>query len=314
MAGPVVWNQLGAVFGDVVRRAVPDVDVFDIPVLTSETPAPAGQILFAVPRHTAPFAELNSQPVRWAEGVEWVHTPTAGVDAYPPALLQGRTVTCSRGVMSAPIAEFVLATMLAAAKRLPTVWSPDMPRRDPDLATLEGATLGLIGLGSIARAVAALAGPFGMEIVAARRSEQPSPITDVSVLPLHEVVARADHLVVLAPATRATWHLVDDDLLAAVKPSVHLVNVARGTLVDQDALLRALDDGRVRLASLDVTDPEVLPGDHPLRLHPNVRISPHVSWSAPGMLGRSVERFIDNLRRYLAGDPLLGIVDPVAGY
>ncbi len=314
MTQTVVWNQLGPVFGDLIRRAVTEVDVVDIPVEPLETPVPAAKILYAMPRHTEPLAQLVGKSVPWAAGVEWVHTASAGVDVYPHALFRDRTVTCSRGVMSVPIAEFVLATMLAADKRLPEVWSPDMPRGDPNLSTLEGATLGLIGLGSIATALAERASAFGMEIVAARRTERPSPVPGVTVLPLHEVAARADHLVVLAPGTADTWHIVDDALLTAAKPGLHLVNVARGTLVDQDALVRALDDGRVRLASLDVTDPEVLPADHPLRAHPRVRISPHVSWSAPGMLGRSVERFIDNLRRYLGGEPLLGIVDPVAGY
>jgi phosphoglycerate dehydrogenase-like enzyme len=314
MAEPVVWNQLGPVFGDVIRQAVADVDVIDIPVEPDETPSPPGSILYAMPRPTIPQEQLATKSVSWAAGVEWVHTASAGVDVYPPALFLDRTVTCSRGVMSVPIAEFVMATMLAADKRLPEVWSPDMPRGDPGLGTLEGVTLGLIGLGSIAAAVAERALAFGMEILATRRTEQPSPIPGVTVMPLLEVAARADHLVVLAPATPDTWHLVDDALLAAVKPGVHLVNVARGTLVDQDALRRALDDGRVRLASLDVTDPEPLPVGHALLGHPNVRISPHVSWSAPGMLGRSVERFIENLRRYLAGEPLLGIVDPGAGY
>jgi phosphoglycerate dehydrogenase-like enzyme len=314
MAEAVVWNQLGPEFGDVIRHAVAGVDVIDIPIVPDEAPASAATILYAMPRHTEPLDELHSQPVEWAAGIEWVHTASAGVDVYPHALFHGRTVTCSRGVMSVPIAEFVVATMLAADKRLPDVWSPDMPRGDPQLGTLEGATLGLIGLGSIAEAVVERASAFGMEILAARRTERPSLIPGVTVAPLQEVAARADHLVVLAPATPATWHLVDDALLAAVKPGVHLVNVARGSLVDQDALMRALDDGRVRLASLDVTEPELLPDDHPLRAHPRVRISPHVSWSAPGMLGRSVERFIDNLRRYLAGEPLLGRVDPDAGY
>jgi phosphoglycerate dehydrogenase-like enzyme len=314
MAEPVVWNQLGPVFGDMIRAAVPQVDVVDIPVEPVEAPSPAGQILYAMPRHEVPQEQLTTRAVPWAAGLEWVHTASAGVDVYPPSLFEGRTVTCSRGVMSVPIAEFVLATMLAADKRLPEMWAPDGPRGDPKLGTLQGATLGLVGLGTIAEAVAERASVFGMEILAARRTERPSPIPGLTVAPLQEVVARADHLVVLAPATPETWHLIDDAVLAAVKPGVHLVNVARGTLVDQDALLRALDDGRVRLASLDVTDPEPLPADHPLLSHPRVRISPHVSWSAPGMLGRSVERFVENLQRYLAGDPLLGLVDPGAGY
>ena len=99
-----------------------------------------------------------------------------------------------------------------------------------------------------------------------------------------------------------------------MKPGVHLVNVARGALVDQDALRAALDDGRVAVASLDAVDPEPLPDGHWLYTHPRVRLSPHVSWSAPDALDELIDRFIDNLRRHRAGRPFAGIVDRAAGY
>jgi phosphoglycerate dehydrogenase-like enzyme len=99
-----------------------------------------------------------------------------------------------------------------------------------------------------------------------------------------------------------------------MKSGVHLVNIARGTLVDQEALRVALEDGRVARASLDVVDPEPLPEGHWLYSHPRVRLSPHVSWSAPGTIERTIELFVDNLRRWREGRPLHGAVDPVAGY
>jgi phosphoglycerate dehydrogenase-like enzyme len=218
-------------------------------------------------------------------------------------------------VMSAPIAEFVFAAILAVEKQLPAMWGPDAPVAGAaQLGTLEGATVGLVGLGSIGTAVATRALAFGMNVVAARRGEQPSGLPGVTVAPLLDVVAAADHLVLAAPATAATRNLIDAAVLNAVKPGVHIVTVARGSLIDQDALLASLYAGRVGWASLDVTEPETLPADHPLVRHPRVRISPHVSWSAPQVRPRNVERFIDNLRRYLAGEPLVGVVDAAAGY
>ncbi len=128
------------------------------------------------------------------------------------------------------------------------------------------------------------------------------------------MLAEADHLVVAAPATPQTRRLLDREAFARMKPGVHLVNVARGELVDQDALREALDEGRVARASLDVVEPEPLPAGHWLYTHPRVRLSPHTSWSGPGALDRLLDPFLSNLRRYLADEPLQGQVDVELGY
>jgi phosphoglycerate dehydrogenase-like enzyme len=128
------------------------------------------------------------------------------------------------------------------------------------------------------------------------------------------MLPHVDHLVLAAPATPKTEHLIDADVLAEVKPGVHVVNIARGALIDQDALRVALDDGRVAMASLDVCDPEPLPAGHWLYDHPKVRLSPHISWSSPALASRIVELLIENVRRYVAGEPLEGVVDPVERY
>ena len=119
---------------------------------------------------------------------------------------------------------------------------------------------------------------------------------------------------VAAPATARTRHLLEERAFEVVKPGVHLVNIARGTLVDQDALRAALDDGRDALATLDVCDPEPLPAGHWLYEHPKVRLSAHISWASPKMVDTIVELFVANLRRRAAGEPLEGVVDPVEGY
>jgi phosphoglycerate dehydrogenase-like enzyme len=154
-----------------------------------------------------------------------------------------------------------------------------------------------------------------MRVVATRRTSRPSPAPGIEVLDsLAAVAEQADHLVVAAPSTAATRHLIGDAVLRAVKPGVHLINIARGALVDQDALLAALDDGRVARATLDVVDPEPLPAGHPLYTHPRVFITPHVSWSSPRLWDRWTDNFVNNLRRYVAGQPLLDIVDRELGY
>jgi phosphoglycerate dehydrogenase-like enzyme len=129
-----------------------------------------------------------------------------------------------------------------------------------------------------------------------------------------ELLAVADHLVLAAPGTEDTQHLMNAAAFAKVKPGVHLVNIARGSLVDQDALRAALDDGRVARASLDVSDPEPLPAGHWLYEHPKVLLTPHSSWSSTAFFDAAVDIFCANLSHYLAGEPLEHLVDRVEGY
>jgi phosphoglycerate dehydrogenase-like enzyme len=249
--------------------------------------------------------------------VEWVHVLGAGVDGFPFDALGGRRLTCSRGAAAAAIAEWVLAVMLAFEKRLPQSWVDGPPPRwnTASLGGLSGRTLGLVGVGAIGTAVARRAIAFDMEVLACRRTCAPAPVEGIEmVADLHTLLARSDHVVVAAPATPATRHLVGADTLASCRPGLHLVNVARGALVDQEALRRALDDGRVARASLDTVDPEPLPPGHWLFGHDGVRVSPHVSWSAPGTMPATLALFVENLRRYRAGQDLQGLVDAEAGY
>jgi phosphoglycerate dehydrogenase-like enzyme len=156
---------------------------------------------------------------------------------------------------------------------------------------------------------------FDLRVRALRRRKLWSPVPGVELAAsLPELVADADHLVLAVPATGATRHIVDAPLLARVKPGLHLVNVARGSLVDQDALRAALDDGRVARASLDVCDPEPLPAGHWLYTHPKVHLSPHVSWAGPGAFEALLDSFIANVDLWQRGLPLEGVVDLEAGY
>ena len=154
-----------------------------------------------------------------------------------------------------------------------------------------------------------------MKIKALRRSLRPADTEGVEVVgTLAEVLDGADHVMIAAPLTPETRHLVNAESLAWMKPGVHLVNIARGGLIDQDALRVALDSGHVARASLDTVDPEPLPDGHWIFSHPGVRFSPHISWSMPEAQGLLHETFRENLRRYLAGAELVNVVDVQLGY
>ena len=302
-----VINQLGPKAAEAMKAAVPDVEVID----AGADPPPADL------RADVLFGGWGPHSLDYAKRVEWVHLPGTGVDAFPRELFDGRTVTCARGASAVPISEFVLATMLAFEKRLPDTWIHEAPEQwnFAPLGWLNTKTLGLVGLGGIGVAVAERALPFGMRVQALRRRSEPSPIEGVEVVQtLEDLLPESDHLVLAAPATHRTRQLLNADTLRLVKPGVHLVNIARGALVDQDALRDALDDGRVAMASLDTVDPEPLPEGHWLYSHPNVRLSAHVSWASPAGMARTLEIFLDNLRRYAAGEPVLHVVDADEGY
>jgi len=250
-------------------------------------------------------------------GVRWVHTLGTGIDGFPVETLGDRTLTCARGSSAVPMSEWTLAMMLAFEKQLPDTWVREVPEswNSARLGGLQGRTLGLVGLGGIGVAIAERALCFGMRVRAIRRSNRPSPLPGIEIAPsLEDLLATADHVAIVAPSTKATRHLIDGEAFSRMKPGVHLINIARGALIDQEALRHALDEEQVARASLDVADPEPLPAGHWLYTHPRVFLSPHVSWSMPNAFDVLLRSFADNLRRYLAGEPLEGIVDLEAGY
>jgi phosphoglycerate dehydrogenase-like enzyme len=248
--------------------------------------------------------------------IEWAHVLGAGVDGFPFDALGDRPLTCSRGAAAVAIAEWVMAVMLAHEKSLPESWI-DAPTRwnTASLGTLAGRTVGLVGIGAIGTEVARRALAFDARVIACRRTPTAPALAGVDVVTtLSELLACADHVVIAAPATVETRYLMDAAAFGVVKPGTHLVNVARGSLIDQDALRVALDDGRVARASLDTVEPEPLPEGHWLYTHPAVRLSPHISWSAPGTMDKTVTLFAANVARFRSGAGLSGLVDPVARY
>lgn len=294
-----------------VRAEFPHVEFIQVPPEGALGDEVQGEVLLTNAWGGPNVRELMSR------GVLWIHTFGTGVDRFPLDAVGDRILTCARGASGVPIAEWILAMMLAFEKNLPDSWVTTPPENwnRAQLGGLRGKTLGLVGLGGIGTAVAERALPFGMVVRAIRRTATPSPLPQVELAPdLGDLAASADHLVIVAPATPATRQLIGRAVFEKVKSGVHLVNVARGTLVDHDALREALDDGRVARASLDVTDPEPLPAGHWLFDHRRVRVSPHISWSMPGAIPELFSSFVANLRRYVAGEPLEGRVDVEAGY
>lgn len=267
-------------------------------------PAPAGQSLQAPP------------PPHWPARVRWVQLASVGIDYYPPWLFRGPVVTSARGTASDAIAEYALAAIFSAAKRMPQIWLGEASQwRRLSLGLVQGSVLGLYGFGSIGQALARRALALGMRVLALRRSDAPFGVDGVeAVSTLEQLLARCDHLVLAAPATAATRHALNAATLAHAKPGLHLINVARGALVDHDALLAALDAGQLALATLDVTDPEPLPAGHALYGHPKVRLSPHISPSTEQIVPALIDKFLNNLERLRSGAPLADVVDTARGY
>ena len=261
-----------------------------------------------------------------APRLAWVHSATAGVErARTPAVrARGIVITNARGVFSQPIAEYVLRMILAVSRRLPELLELQRERTWQPLegAELRDVTIGIVGLGSIGRAVAGLARAFGCRVIATRR--RPDAPTDdggaaavdrlLGADGLEELLGESDFVVLATPLTPETEAMIDAAAISAMKPGGWLINVARGALVDERALIAALRAGRIGGAILDALVEEPLPPGSPLYDLPNVIITPHTSWSSGRVLDRSVELFCENLRRFAAGEPLHNVVDPDAGY
>jgi phosphoglycerate dehydrogenase-like enzyme len=315
---PRALNQIGPEFCRALAvraRGAAFVDDFD-PMRPWEAPADVDVLLT---RPGPGWSKAPREPPSdWPGSIRWVQLASAGIDFYPDWLVaaDGPVVTCARGVTAAPIAEYVFAAILGFEKRLDSVAiaSPEQFRQ-VELGGLEGRTLGLYGFGAIGRAVAARARAFDMAVVAARRDRTaPTEHGVTFVEDVSSLVAASDHLVLAAPLTPATRGAVGADALAHARPGLFLVNPARGALIDQAALLAALDDGRVAGAVLDATDPEPLPAGHPLYTHPKARVTPHISWQSSRNSAKLVDCFAANIDAYVEGRPLAGVVDPVHRY
>jgi phosphoglycerate dehydrogenase-like enzyme len=249
--------------------------------------------------------------------IEWVQLDSAGVDRWLDEGIvdRDRRWTAVHAVYAPDVAEHAVACLLAAARRFPqaarrTEW------RELDAEPLAGRTVGLVGAGAIGQETIARLRPFGVRVLALTRSGRPVESADRS-LPadaLDDLLGESDYVVLALPLTLRTRGLIGERELHLVGPNGWLVNVARGPLVDTDALVRALAEGRIAGACLDVTDPEPLPPDHPLWRFENVLVTPHVA-NPPGTVYEPLARLVEeNVRRFVDGRDLLGEIDPERGY
>jgi phosphoglycerate dehydrogenase-like enzyme len=276
---------------------------------------PGADVVFALPAPKGQSLLHTPAPRGWSD-VRWVQLASVGIDYYPDWLFDGPVVTSARGTASVAIAEYVLAAIFAAAKRIPEIWLRQASDwRRLQLGLVQGSTLGLYGFGSIGEVLAQRALALGIKVVALRRSDAPIGLDGVErAESLEQLVARSDHLVLAAPSTPDTRHAINRAVLAHARPGLHLINIARGNLVDQQAVQEALDEGRVALATLDVTDPEPLPAGHAFYSHPRVRLSPHISPSTDQIVPALIDKFVLNLDRFRSGQPLADVVDTARGY
>lgn len=268
-------------------------------------------------------ARIPPELIAAATNLTWFQSIVAGADALVKEGLVGKhfVVTNASGLAAAAIAEWAMGAMLALNKGFPASFRHQLEHKWEFRFTpeLRGQTCGIAGMGAIGRALAQRARAFGMRVVASRRTIQPGdtdPDCDLLVpySDLDTLLRESDFLVLCVPLTPETERLIGAAELAKMKPTASLLNVARGQVVDQAALVAALRDGTIAAAALDVTDPEPLPPDDPLWDLPNLLLTPHISGAVEGYGHRATEIFIENLARYCRGEALENIVDPVLLY
>ena len=277
-----------------------------------------------------------------APNLRWIQVTSAGVDRFlSNPLFEDRTVilTTVSGIHAVTMAEYALGMMLAFAHRLPTMIARQKTRDWPKDAVqvympqpLRGSTLGIIGYGSIGRELARLSRALGMTVLATKRDVMHPGMGNEYILPgtgdpdgaavqrlypaqaLRSMLQDCDYVVVLTPLTPETQHLLDNETLASMKPGAVLINLARGGIVDEKALIKALESGALGGAALDVFETEPLPDDSPLWPVPNLIISPHIAGNMPDYLDQAGDVFVENMQRFLEGREMLNVVEWSRGY
>ena len=310
----VIASQFGVEFDGWLRTARPDLTLVSLPPVLEWPLPPQVSVLLAVP--VSAEVRARPRPEGWPFGLRWVQLNSTGYNNYPPWMLRGTLVTSAHGTSSETIADWVLACVLQRALRMPErrARSREQWRRTPAPA-LAGSTLGLFGFGGIGRALARRALALGMQVRAMRRQSAALDMDGVQqAADIEDLMATSDHLALVAPGTEATRHVVNARTLGLARPGLHLINVARGSLVDQQALIESLDAGQLSWASLDVTEPEPLPEGHPLYAHPKVFLTPHTCAISPQVRKAVFEKFMRSLRAWEAGGMPEDPVDLERGY
>jgi phosphoglycerate dehydrogenase-like enzyme len=316
-----VWN-----LPDRLRAAL----AHDFPEVQLASPATRAEVDALLPESDVAFGwAIRQSNFSIAKRLRWIHTSAASVAPlmFPELIASPVLVTNGRGTHSEAMGEHTIGAMLMFARKLHLArdaqnrreWIPDALFRDPPaFGGLAGSTVGIVGLGSIGSAIATKARGLGMRVLAVRRrpaSGDPAPAHEQwGPERLHELIERADWLVLAPPLTAQTRGMIGRAEIARMRPNAVLVNLGRGSLVDEPALIEALAEGRIAGAALDVFQQEPLPRESPLWTMPNVIVTPHVSGFGPEYWDRVMELFRRNLRAFLDGRPLENVVDKQAGY
>lgn len=255
------------------------------------------------------------------DSVRWVQLSSAGIEDFLRAGLidEKRVWTSAAGAYAEQVAEHAVALLLAGVRGLVTAaaqrdWRPSVVAAA--VTGLSGSTVAVVGAGGIGRRVIDMLAPYRVSVIAVNRSGRPVPTADrtVPAAEIDGIWGDVDHVILAAPATATSRHLLDAAVLARLKPSSWVVNIARGSLVDSAALREAVTAGRIAGAGLEVTDPEPLPPEDPLWNTPGILITPHIANPGPLARGSLAERVTQNVARFLAGEELLGVIDSAAGY
>ena len=267
---------------------------------------------------TDPQAPDDLASVLVGSPARWVQLPFAGIESFEAQLDPRRTWTSAKGIYGPAVAEHALALMLAAARGLHR-WIRARSWAAPEVVPgrrLKASRVLIVGTGGIGRALGKLLEPLEPIIVAVNRSGTPmlGATSTVPTALIGEVIGQADWVVLAAPLTAETYHLFDRKMLSAMNRQAWLINVARGKLVDTEALVQSLEHGGIGGAALDVTDPEPLPEDHPLWSFANVILTPHVANTWDMALPELAARVERNLLAFRGGTPMEGLVDPNLRY
>jgi phosphoglycerate dehydrogenase-like enzyme len=265
---------------------------------------------------------LDGIDIDLAPALRWIQWAGAGVDGAPLDLLEARGIllTNNRGVHATNIAEHVLAMMLGFCRALPYLvrcqarseWCDDAGRRQ--VRELAGSRLLVVGAGNIGLALARGATALGQEVTVVGRIARSQPRLVSAIHDLDTLLPGADHVAICLPLTLETDRLFDRERIARMKPGAFLFNIGRGRIVDTDALLEALSDGRLAGAGLDVTDPEPPPPGHPLWTLPNVLLTAHTAGATPRYWERALDILVENIERFRRGDELRNTVSYDLGY
>jgi phosphoglycerate dehydrogenase-like enzyme len=269
---------------------------------------------------------LPPEQLRGAASLRWIYSITAAIDQFLyPELIASEIAISSAGRVHGPVvAEHAMAMLLALAKRLPTAvryqerrkWAMEaIWKEQPRPREVRGATLVAVGMGSIGAEVASMATALKMNVIGVREHPERAGANEtVGYDALNSAITRADYVVLAAPLTSRTRRMIDERRLQLFKPAAFLINVSRGALVDEDALVKALHDGRISGAALDVFEEEPLSRWSPLWKMPQVLITPHTAFLTENVWQRHYEVFAANFRQYQVGQPLEGAVDKKRGY